>query len=346
MKKRLKLYGGRAFVFSVGILLPIVVLEILLRLQIVVPHVFDNDGWWKFRWHTEKKTFNNTPTEFPDQFDPVLGWVPKNNFQTTNEFGSLSFNSIGARSKQEYQTLKQGKKRIVTIGDSFTYGECVGDEETYSAYLEKELTNTEVLNFGVHGYGLDQQLLRLKSALTFLPDVVIVGFYNPDTSRILLSFREYHKPIFALINGKTEITNVPLPSPDIYSRQAHFLTFDVLYMYFYELRNRIFPEQKYLYETSLATAILEEMGNITTKTGSELYLLYLPSFEEVNNNVSSPHKSYTTICNEKKALCIDPTEALHNFILSSSDPSHLFRCHYAKEVHEVLAREIKKYLEI
>ena len=155
MKKKLKFYSGKLVLFSLGLLLSLLAVEILLGLKIIVLREFDNDGWWKWRWHTLKRLSKDSVTEFQDQFDPVLGWVPKNNFQTKDEFGTLTFNSFGIRSKKEYSTVKSKKKRIVVVGDSFTYGECVGDNETYSAYLEQLLSGTEVLNFGVHGYGLD-----------------------------------------------------------------------------------------------------------------------------------------------------------------------------------------------
>ena len=48
------------------------------------------------------------------------------------------------------------------LGDSFTFGEDVGDDETYSHHLEQLLPGTEVINLGVHGYGHDQMLIYLR----------------------------------------------------------------------------------------------------------------------------------------------------------------------------------------
>jgi hypothetical protein len=39
------------------------------------------------------------------------------------------------------------------LGDSFTFGDEVSDNETYSYYLQQMLPHTEVINMGVHGYG-------------------------------------------------------------------------------------------------------------------------------------------------------------------------------------------------
>ena len=160
-----------------------------------------------------------------------------------------------------------------------------------------------------------------------------------------MSFREYHKPKFNLVDGKLILTNIPLPSPDNYLNRLHSLTFDVAQMYLQALQDRFFPEQKNQYETSLSRAILDEMEKITQEKGAQFYLLYLPSVEEVVNNNSAPHNAFNTTCRERKATCIDPTDSLYEYTRTYPDPNHLFRCHYAKEIHEVIAKELKKNIE-
>ncbi len=45
------------------------------------------------------------------------------------------------------------------FGDSCMFGEEVDDHETLAVYLEQRLSHAEVMNFGVHGYGLGQMVL-------------------------------------------------------------------------------------------------------------------------------------------------------------------------------------------
>ena len=73
------------------------------------------------------------------------------------------------------------KNRILILGDSFTFGTNVSDEESYPYYLERLLPGTEVLNMGIEGYGHDQMLLYLKEeGLKYNPDIIIVGFLYCD----------------------------------------------------------------------------------------------------------------------------------------------------------------------
>lgn len=73
--------------------------------------------------------------------------------------------------------------RIITIGDSFTFGQYVGDTENFSEILEmklnasincKSITNFEVLNLGVPGYDISYSVQRfLKRGVKYNPDLII-----------------------------------------------------------------------------------------------------------------------------------------------------------------------------
>jgi hypothetical protein len=105
-----------------------------------------------------------------------------------------------------------GTLRVLTFGDSFTFGEEVSDNETFSYYLEKLLPGSEVINFGIHGYGHDQMLLYLREeGIKYHPDIVILGFVGEDMERNMTSFRDYAKPRFVLDGGRLVLTNTPVP---------------------------------------------------------------------------------------------------------------------------------------
>src|SRR5262245_20239427 len=65
--------------------------------------------------------------------------------------------SLGLRGS-EIAEKSAGRTRILTLGDSYTFGSGVADDETFSAVLEKELgpERVEVVNAGVPGYGIFQ----------------------------------------------------------------------------------------------------------------------------------------------------------------------------------------------
>src|SRR5882724_5248615 len=128
----------------------------------------------------------------------------------------LNTNSKGLRGKKDFPYIKNKETlRILILGDSFTFGDEVSDDETYSYYLQQMLSHTEVINMGVHGYGHDQMLILLREeGIKYEPDIVILGFLPLDMSRNLLEFRDFAKPRFVLKGGELKLTGTPVPRPE------------------------------------------------------------------------------------------------------------------------------------
>lgn len=101
---------------------------------------------------------------------------------------------------------------ILTVGDSFTFGDEVSDLETWPAQLQR-LTGRPVLNAGVSGYGFDQIVLRAEALAPFYrPAAIVVAFIADDIRRTeMRRLWSADKPHFDLANGKPELRNVPVP---------------------------------------------------------------------------------------------------------------------------------------
>jgi hypothetical protein len=125
-------------------------------------------------------------------------------------------NSLGIRAEREFAFERpHGTSRVVIVGNSFMWGEGVANEHTFASRLDDLLPATEVINLGVHGYGTDQQLLRLRElGLRFAPNLVILGFYEENLWRNALSFRDYAKSRFRWVNGAFVLDNQPVPTPE------------------------------------------------------------------------------------------------------------------------------------
>lgn len=131
--------------------------ETLIRLDFVPLPGWNSDGWWKERWLKNKNyhllidkydsVLGHTLLENLDNVPNLLGYPDSNNL--------VSSNSKGIRSKEEYSFEKSEKKRILTIGASYTFGECVNDDQNFPTYLDSFDKNSEVINMGVHAYGSD-----------------------------------------------------------------------------------------------------------------------------------------------------------------------------------------------
>lgn len=338
----------RLLLFTLFTLFIFLVFELVLRFKIFNPEYQSVDAWWRWRWYTDRKALSASPAERSVEFHPVLGWVPKPNTHITIDQGKkITINSAGFRTTKEYSQLKQRDRRITMLGDSFSFGDCVGDDDTYSSFLEKILSSTEVLNFGVQGYGIDQMLLRLPYALSFNPDVVIVSFINDDLPRVMLSFRDYQKPKFIFTNGKLTLTNTPLVPPNKLSQPLHILTFDALETFFSIVVQKTYAHEQYIEEYVLTRAIFEEMIKTVQNTHAKFYILYLPGgYQEVVDGISEPDRVFSEICSKASVTCLDPTREIYSYISTINNPQFHFQCHYSKEVHEVIGKYLSRELSI
>lgn len=139
--------------------------------------------------------------------DLQRGWRNKPNVHIPwgePEFSTMvTHNSWGYRGPEITKERVEGRFRIFALGDSFTYGVGVQDDETFSARLEQMDPTLELINAGVNGYGTSQELLVLRDeALAFQPDLVLVGFFWNDAANTYL--RGF--PDFELENGEIRFT--------------------------------------------------------------------------------------------------------------------------------------------
>ena len=187
-----------------SILLTLAVLEVGLRLA--SGRFFDTSHRvfeWR-HWH------NNRVSEH----DPQLGWIPRPGaLDRSNPRGvTITIGDDGIR--QNGAAPRATQPRILAVGDSFTFGDDVGDDETWPAWLER-LGVGQVLNAGVFAYGLDQSVLRAEQlALRYRPDLLIVSFIPDDVSRARFSQRGgASKPYFEVEHDALVLRNVPVPAP-------------------------------------------------------------------------------------------------------------------------------------
>ena len=118
--------------------------------------------------------------------------------------GAVQTNAGGFRERSFSEVKAPGAYRIVAVGDSFTYGNGIRNDERYTEILQKGLPNNfEVLNFGTAGANTPQHLHAIANVvLPLKPDFVILQWYVNDveghdstgrpTYHSLLPFRDLH----------------------------------------------------------------------------------------------------------------------------------------------------------
>ena len=105
----------------------------------------------------------------------------------------VRLNRCGVRGVDPASTPPPGARRILVLGDSFTFGAWVEEEETFVSRLEAELNQrfenpvgpaVEVMNGGLPG-SLTHDWLALyeKVRAEFNPDVILIVFFLRDGTR-------------------------------------------------------------------------------------------------------------------------------------------------------------------
>lgn len=143
-------------------------------------------------------------------FDPELGWMPKTNFSALHQSYGFSVvvrqNGFGLRGPDELRVEKQpGRRRVLVLGDSYVWGYGVNQSELFSE-PEVHKSPDELLNFGVSGYGTDQELLYyLRRGTNFGVDEVVLALtpYNDIENNLAAEQYGYAKPYFTLADGLT-----------------------------------------------------------------------------------------------------------------------------------------------
>jgi hypothetical protein len=152
----------------------------------------------------------------------------------------IKINSEGFHDREHLKVKPQNTLRIALLGDSFTEAVQVPQAQGIAAVIERELKNCptlagrdlEVMNFGVGGYGTDQELITLREKVwNYSPDLVLLNFYpgndvrdnshklnenlvsmSPEDNESLM------KPFFVYSNGSWEV-DTSFVSTDVYRLQ-------------------------------------------------------------------------------------------------------------------------------
>jgi hypothetical protein len=139
-----------------------------------------------------RKQLANNHGMVPEIFlrDPgsIVNPLMRPNFTTLSTAADFSVvyrtNSHGFRDAEVPVERVSGTKRVVALGDSFTFGIGVEDGKRFLDLAEREARDLEIVNFGVPGYGLDQAFgLMIQKGLAYSPDGVLLFINKMDTVR-------------------------------------------------------------------------------------------------------------------------------------------------------------------
>ncbi len=213
--------------------------------------------------------------------------------QVQNDWtASVRRNSLGLRD-QDYPTTKpSNSKRVLILGDSFTYGSGVADNAAiFPELLEKQLNaefakqgmTIEILNGGMPGSLTEDWVeLLLKVKDSFQPDVILIVFFLRDGTRTS-SMGSFFEPIRNEIVSQNQKSSL---YQNVY-----------LYRFYKDAKDRQFISENYAkalnesylgndlqtQEWRIAQFNIRKMKAIGEETQTKVALVVFPVLAELND---------------------------------------------------------------
>ena len=309
--------------------------------------------------------------EFFCRFDRQLGWAPFENLTAIHKLKGLSGmvhqNQYGLRGPDDVQLNKlPGKKRILVFGDSYVWGFGADQTSIFSA-PEVHGTNEEIVNFGVSGYGTDQEYLfyQLRGA-KFAADEVVVALtpYNDIANNLASKQYAYLKPYFTLEGGQLVLHNDHVtntrPRKIMSGLSRHSRVWNLMSESIRSardlLRIRLRPNTaearyaKFGPETvtdsdregvDLTVAILKKFQEAATAQNANFYVVFIPYMPHVEKHLPDNHPLVPLIAAGLTRVGVSYREPYPEFLKAAAAGGHPFSGtdnHFSPEGHALFAK--------
>ncbi|HEX9944459.1 MAG TPA: SGNH/GDSL hydrolase family protein [Thermoanaerobaculia bacterium] len=300
------------------------------------------------------------------EFDLQLGWRHRPSAQRmfTNEWGERFLvvqNSRGLRGRDGEGGRRRAGVRVLVLGDSFTEGVHVAEDEVFAARLERTLPGSEVLNAGVGGYGTVQEYLYLRNeGLAHDPDVVVLMFYDNDLVDNCLSYapglgprpyavwRDGRVQIVDTIDG-SDYAKFTLPVPFRLELDRHSYLFNLVNSRIYQKlaaqRMRRWSQADFKRTDGCGRypiffGLVTRMADLLRVRGKTFALVLIPTAVDVASGSSPTQTPIVRFCAEKALTCV---ALLPRFVREHANGTRLYFAtdiHWTKEGHRVAAEEV------
>lgn len=278
-------------------------------------------------------------------------WRNKPNFRgrfIQPEFNiEIRTNSQGLRDHEYSPEKASDTFRILTLGDSFTFGYGVETEETYAKVLEKLLNRRaelkyEVLNGGVIGYNTFHELRYLKeSGLALHPDLVVIGFtagtYMGGPSGSDLFANLHHREVFETPSSPGAGDRLKFwlvrHSHLYHFVQARFWNWSASKTYAESANDGAADAARYADDLaqawSITKDIFKDMRDLAAPQGARMSITFIPIYSnilskepDVGNTLSEVGSELgLSVCNPFPIL-LDLTQKGHRLYLLEDDGHH------------------------
>ena len=231
--------------------------------------------------------------------DPLLYWrlKPNQNCFTKINHQPVHVNSQGTRGP-EFATAKPANTlRIVSLGDSRTFGWGVSEAECYSGLLERLLqekvgakTKVEVINAGVNAWSFPQMHVYFREiALRYNPDLVILAEANLWTQFSEQNSPEFVKKFMNRVRLKNLLRRfalyhyvVEVKLEQVYLRyRTRFIPVD-------PKQDALFKEQQQKDPYGVFRDAIESLCRLSLTNKVKPLVLYLPTLTDLQSTNEAP----------------------------------------------------------
>jgi lysophospholipase L1-like esterase len=281
---------------------------------------------------------------------PGVYWrlKPNQDCYTKVNHQKVHINSLGTRGPEFEPAKPAGTFRILSLGDSRTFGWGLSETETYSAQLQELLRSRpgnsnriEVINAGVNGWSFPQMLVYFRDiGRQYQPDLVILGEANLWTQ-----FSENNSPEFV----RKFMTRVRLKNLLRRSAIYHYVVEVKLKKFYEDHRARFIPvdpkndaffrEQQKADPDALFRDAVREFCRVAATNHIQPVLLFFPRLDELEGtNVVPPLRVKRQVSQESGVPLVDLTSKL------PADPKALYLeadpVHFNASGNEWIARHV------
>lgn len=307
----------RLSVLTVTILLSLALVELSLRVLSHIRQNYDVEMW---------RYANDLKIPVDDERSHIHA-QSKNAHIMGKE---VQLNSHGLRDREFSYEKPNNTFRIISIGDSYTFGFGADQDKTFSKLIEKKLNEQhpekkyEVLNMGVGNYNAIQELAALKiQGLKYHPDHILWNFYINDAEET-----QKLKPSFL----STSLISMVYLKSFLYKMKASLIS-KSNYVDFYK---KTFQGEsgKHFFEA------MDQLVDLSQKAKVPVTVVLLPDFRKLHNYpFAEEHALVVNYFKSKGINVIDTVEAFDplqekKYWVAHDDP------HPNNEAHEIIAQKI------
>ncbi len=304
------------------------------------------------------------------KIDPSLGWYHVSNtkkyYTTEGETALITQNELGHRGPNYGPQKADGKKRVLVLGDSFTEGSQVGDDDLFTAIIANADSNLEVMNAGIGGYNSVQEYLYLqKTGKELRPDLVLVMFYENDLAENCLSFYPSigPRPFASIENGQLMIHENPSPKEHLkyvlplpfaeklnkHSLAYHFFNFRVYQplraSYLTQLEFDDLKKTETYPKLDIIGMVYQKIQKLMKGRGAMFAVGLIPTREEAQNGFSDIQAPLLSFCREKDIPCFSLVQSFKEAYDKGKKPYFEVDIHWSKEGHRVASEALGPFIQ-